>query len=121
MRPICGAFCVVGTFFFNYSLSHIPFFRLLVECLQSFSHCDTVARADESIFFVRVYQWMVPLAFFGYGEDDIVMLTDDQSDPQAIPTRENIVRVQFTPFPLPARIILKIMPLITILVNVFWA
>lgn len=24
--------------------------------------------------------------------DDIVMLTDDQSDPQAIPTRENIVR-----------------------------
>lgn len=29
--------------------------------------------------------------FFGYGEDDIVMLTDDQSDPQAIPTRENIL------------------------------
>lgn len=49
------------------------------------------------------------------------MLTDDQSDPQAIPTRENIVRVQFTPFPLRARFILKFMPLITILVNVFWA
>lgn len=28
---------------------------------------------------------------FGYKEDDIVMLTDDQNDPRAIPTKENIV------------------------------
>ncbi|EIM91225.1 uncharacterized protein STEHIDRAFT_49989 [Stereum hirsutum FP-91666 SS1] len=29
---------------------------------------------------------------FGYKEDDIVMLTDDQNDPRAIPTKENIYR-----------------------------
>lgn len=38
---------------------------------------------------------LVQTAQFGYKEDDIVMLTDDQNDPRAIPTKENMVRLLF--------------------------
>jgi hypothetical protein len=32
------------------------------------------------------------LAHFGYNQDDIVMLTDDSPDPNALPTRDNIIQ-----------------------------
>jgi hypothetical protein len=32
---------------------------------------------------------------FGYNRNDIVVLTDDQQDPRAIPTKDNIVSVSF--------------------------
>ena len=32
-----------------------------------------------------------PQANYGYKQDDIVMLTDDASNPRQIPTRDNIV------------------------------
>ena len=31
-------------------------------------------------------------AYYNYKKDDIVMLTDDSTDPRMMPTRENIVR-----------------------------
>ena len=35
-----------------------------------------------------------PQANYGYKQDDIVMLTDDASNPPQIPTRDNIVSVR---------------------------
>lgn len=45
---------------------------------------------------IHTYDRSASLAFFGYREEDIMMLTDDQSDPHAIPTKENVVRAIFT-------------------------
>jgi metacaspase-1 len=41
---------------------------------------------------------MCMIGQFGYNMDDVVLLSDDQSNPRAIPTRENIVCVLITLF-----------------------
>jgi hypothetical protein len=37
-------------------------------------------------------------AYYGYKKDDIVMLTDDSTNPRMMPTRENIVRCLYASF-----------------------
>jgi hypothetical protein len=43
-------------------------------------------------FIIRLTLFILSEAYYEYKREDIVMLTDDSTDPRLMPTRENMVR-----------------------------
>ena len=60
--------------------------------------CETSSVVSKNCVVIRLTLFIVSEAYYGYKREDIIMLTDDSTDPRMMPTRENMVRCFYPSF-----------------------